>query len=672
MTTPEGTETADGCQSTAADYLHILKQYWGYDDFRGIQREIIESIGAGRDTLGLMPTGGGKSITFQVPALSMDGLCIVITPLIALMKDQMQHLRQIGIQATAIYSGLSHQEILTALDNCIFGGVKILYVSPERLSSEIFQTKLRRMKVSFITVDEAHCISQWGYDFRPSYLEIAKIRQLVNLKRSGKERIPILALTATATARVIEDIQKKLEFTEPNVYKMSFERKNLAYIVREVDDKESQLLHILNSVAGSAIVYVRSRRRTKEIADVLNTKLASSLSNPNSKQKIATYYHAGLDQSVRDARQIAWQNDEVRIMVATNAFGMGIDKPDVRLVIHMDCPSSIEAYFQEAGRAGRDGRKAYAVMIYNGNDRRKLEKRIDDTFPPKEYIQQVYEQLAYYFQMALGDGYGVTREFDIGLFCYSFKHFPTRVDSALKLLSRAGWIHYETDPDNATRIRFLLERDELYLLNDATPREEAVITTLLRTYSGLFTDYAYISIGRIARECNLTEDEVYQQLKALNHRRIVHFIPQRSTPTITYTQRREPSENITIPKSIYEDRRELFAKRIRAVWFYCENNETCRSRQLISYFGEENAHDCGQCDVCLKRATYSTKEKASAHAEAVAEAAETIIQWLKDGQEHLIKDLSTLHIPQDILSEALRHLLNEEVVAVDIANIYLP
>ena len=375
---------------------------------------------------------------------------------------------------------------------------------------------------------------------------------------------------------------------------------------------------------------------------------------------------------MRDARQTAWQNDEVRIMVATNAFGMGIDKPDVRLVIHMDCPSSIEAYFQEAGRAGRDGRKAYAVMIYNGNDRRKLEKRIDDTFPPKEYIQQVYEQLAYYFQMALGDGYGVTREFDIGLFCYSFKHFPTRVDSALKLLSRAGWIHYETDPDNATRIRFLLERDELYLLNDTTPREEAVITTLLRTYSGLFTDYAYISIGRIARECNLTEDEVYQQLKALNHRRIVHFIPQRTTPTITYLQRREPSENITIPKSIYEDRRELFAKRIRAVWFYCENNETCRSRQLISYFGEENAHDCGQCDVCLKRATYSTKEKASAHAEAVAEASETIIQWLKDGQEHLIKDLSTLNLPQDILSEALRHLLNEEVVAVDIANIYLP
>ena len=669
MTTPEGTETADGCQSTAADYLHILKQYWGYDDFRGIQREIIESIGAGRDTLGLMPTGGGKSITFQVPALSMDGLCIVITPLIALMKDQMQHLRQIGIQATAIYSGLSHQEILTALDNCIFGGVKILYVSPERLSSEIFQTKLRRMKVSFITVDEAHCISQWGYDFRPSYLEIAKIRQLVNLKRSGKERIPILALTATATPRVIKDIQKKLEFAKPNVFKMSFERKNLAYIVREAEDKPSQLLHILNSVAGSAIVYVRSRRRTKEIADILNEKLVSPLSNP--KQKIATYYHAGLDQSVRDARQTAWQNDEVRIMVATNAFGMGIDKPDVRLVIHMDCPSSIEAYFQEAGRAGRDGHKAYAVMIYNGYDRRKLEDRINDTFPTKEYIRQIYEHLAYFFQMALGDGYGVTREFDIGLFCYAFHHFPTRVDSALKILSRAGWIHYETDPENATRIRFLLERDQLYLLDQTTPREEAVITTLLRAYGGLFTDYVYISIGRIARECNLTEDEVYQQLKVLNHRRIVHFIPQRSTPTITYTQRREASENITIPKSIYEDRRELFAKRIRAVWFYCENNDTCRSRQLVSYFGEKNTHNCGQCDVCLERATFSTKEKASAHANAIAEASQTIIQWLNDGQRHLIKDLSTLQIPDKIMKVALRTLCDEEYVAAEGAYIYL-
>ena len=665
MITPDNSETDVGCQSQAADYLHILKTYWGYDDFRGIQREIIESIGAGHDTLGLMPTGGGKSITFQVPALSMKGLCIVITPLIALMKDQVQHLRQAGIQATAIYSGLSHQETLTALDNCIFGGVKILYVSPERLASEVFQKKLRRMNVSFITVDEAHCISQWGYDFRPSYLEIAKIRQLVNTKRSGKERIPILALTATATTRVIDDIQEKLEFAEPNVFKMSFERKNLAYIVRKTYDKYSQLLHILSSVRGSAIVYVRTRRRTKEIADLINARLSPD------NARLATYYHAGLDQSVRDERQTAWQNDEVRIMVATNAFGMGIDKPDVRLVIHMDCPSSIEAYFQEAGRAGRDGKKAYAVMLYNSNDRQKLEMRIASTFPPKEYIQQVYEHLAYYYQMALGDGYGVTREFDIDAFCCSFHHFPTRADAALKLLSRAGWIHYETDPENATRIRFLLEREQLYQLQETTPREEAVITSLLRNYGGLFTDYVYFSIARIARDCNLTDDEVYQQLKALNHRRIVHFIPQRSTPTITYTQRREATEDIVIPQSIYENRRDLFAIRIRAVWRYCENDDTCRSRQLISYFGEEKPHDCGQCDVCLHQTVYRTEEKASAHAEALAEASQTIIQSLNDGQRHQIKDLKTLQLPDDKLSAALRQLLDEELIVVDGNYIYL-
>ena len=357
------------------NYQEILKHYWGYDDFRGIQREIIESIGSGHDTLGLMPTGGGKSITFQVPALSMEGTCVVITPLIALMKDQVNNLRRRGIRAAAIYSGLTREEIIMTLENCIFGDIRILYVSPERLSSDLFQTKLRHMKVSFITVDEAHCISQWGYDFRPSYLEIAKIRKFL-------PNIPVLALTATATPQVVDDIQDRLSFQEKRVFRMSFERKNLAYVVRRTADKREELLHILSSMKGSAIVYARSRRRTKEFSDLINEAGIS-----------ATFYHAGLDSVVKDDRQKAWQEDKVRVMVATNAFGMGIDKPDVRLVVHIDCPDSTEAYFQEAGRAGRDGFKAYAVLLYNDSDKRKLEKRIADTFPENDYIREIYEHL---------------------------------------------------------------------------------------------------------------------------------------------------------------------------------------------------------------------------------------------------------------------------------------
>ena len=447
-------------------YQSLLKQYWGYDDFRGIQREIIESIGSGHDTLGLMPTGGGKSITFQVPALAQEGTCIVITPLIALMKDQVENLKRRGIRAAAIYSGLTREEIIITLENCIFGDIRILYVSPERLSSDLFQTKLRHMKVSFITVDEAHCISQWGYDFRPSYLEIAKIRKLV-------PEAPILALTATATPAVVQDIQEKLsrqssrpslpsQPSQPsfNLFTMSFERKNLAYVVRIATDKREQLLHILNSMKGSAIVYARSRKRTKEFAELLNEAGIT-----------ATFYHAGLDAVVKDERQRDWQQDKVRVMVATNAFGMGIDKPDVRLVIHMDCPDSIEAYFQEAGRAGRDGRKSYAVLLYNDADHRKLEKRIADTFPEKDYIRLVYEHLAYYYQIGVGSGYNHTFEFNIDEFCHTFHHFPIQVDSALKILNRAGYIEYTEEQDNQARVMFTVSRDDLYRLENNTPNE---------------------------------------------------------------------------------------------------------------------------------------------------------------------------------------------------------
>jgi ATP-dependent DNA helicase RecQ len=505
----------------SVNYQLILKKYWGYDDFRGIQREIIESIGSGHDTLGLMPTGGGKSITFQVPALAHEGTCIVITPLIALMKDQVENLRRRGIKAAAIYSGLTHEEIIITLENAIFGGIKLLYVSPERLSSELFQTKLRHMKVSFITVDEAHCISQWGYDFRPSYLQIAQIRKLV-------PDVPVLALTATATPQVVEDIQAKLIRKEKGekkkedsfaVFKMSFERKNLAYVVRQAEDKTEQLIHILKHVKGSAIVYARSRLRTKEFAQIISEAGIT-----------ATFYHAGLDASTKDERQREWQQNKYRVMVATNAFGMGIDKPDVRVVIHVDCPDSIEAYFQEAGRAGRDGFKAYAVLLYNRHDEAKLKKRITDTFPDKDYIRQVYEHLAFYYQIGVGSGYNHTFEFNIDKFCHNFGHFPIRVDSALKILQRAGYLEYTEEQDNKARVMFTVSRNDLYRLENNTPNEEAVITALLRNYGGLFTDYTFIDEAFLAQSTNLKPQQVYLILKSLSQRHILHFIPQKKDP----------------------------------------------------------------------------------------------------------------------------------------------
>ena len=565
----------------ADKFQSILQKYWGYPDFRGIQRNIIESIASGRDTLGLMPTGGGKSITFQVPALAQEGVCIVITPLIALMKDQVQHLREHGILADAIYADKSRSEILKTLDNAIFGGVKILYVSPERLASEMFQTKLRHIHVSFITVDEAHCISQWGYDFRPSYLQIASIREM-------KPGIPILALTATATPEVVDDIQERLHFKEKNVFKMSFERKNLAYVVREAEDKQGEMIHILQSVGGSAIVYARSRKRTKEMAQLL------------SQQGItATFYHAGLDPDVKDQRQKAWQKDEVRVMCATNAFGMGIDKPDVRVVIHIDCPDSLEAYFQEAGRAGRDGQKSYAVLLYNKHDELKLCKRVDDTFPPKELIQDIYEHLAYFYQIGVGSGQGKTFEFDIEKFCVTYKYFPTKVDAALRILERSGYLHYEDNPDGKARVMFLLGRNDLYQLDQLAPSQDAVVTALLRSYGSLFVDLTYIDETMIARQAELTIQQVYFALKSLAARHIIQFIPRRKIPFISYTRDRVDGDKVVIPKEVWESRREQYEKRIKSMIRYAKNDEVCRSRQLLAYFGEENDRDCKQCDVCL-------------------------------------------------------------------------
>lgn len=640
-------EESNGALNANDAFRQTLREYWGYPDFRGIQRDIIESISQGKDTLGLMPTGGGKSITFQVPALVMPGVCVVITPLIALMKDQVDHLRQKGIQAAAIYSGMSRREIITTLENCIFGGIKLLYVSPERLFSDIFKVKFKHMDVSFVTVDEAHCISQWGYDFRPSYLSIAEIRRL-------KPDTAILALTATATPKVIDDIQERLGFKQKNVFRMSFERSNLAYIVRETMDKYTELIHILNAVSGSAIVYVRSRKHASDMAQFLTSENIS-----------ATFYHAGLEPAIKNQRQNSWQQNEVRVIVATNAFGMGIDKPDVRLVLHIDCPDSIEAYFQEAGRAGRDGKKAFAVLLWNNGDRKKLNKRVAENFPEKDYIKEVYEDLAYYYQIGVGSGAGYSFVFEIDKFSRTFKHFPVQTHSALQILERAGYIHYEMEPEARARVMFKLGRNDLYRLDESSKFEDAVITALLRTYGGLFSNYVYIDEGLVAQEAGLTTQQVYVILKNLAQRNIIYFIPQRKTPFITYLQDRIDGEKVVLSKEIYEERKEQYVKRINAMQAYASNNEVCRSRQLLIYFGEKRHKDCEQCDVCLDH------ESPEPSNEQTKNAREAILNLLKDGERHHITELHKLNLPNKGLDVALEYLIHEEEINIDGSFIFL-
>ncbi len=628
-------------------YRDILRKYWGYDDFRGIQEDIIESIGNNRDTLGLMPTGGGKSITFQVPALAKEGICIVITPLIALMKDQVNNLRKRGILAAAIYSGMSHKEIVKTLDNCLYGDYKFLYVSPERLNTPLFQSKLHYMNVSFITVDEAHCVSQWGYDFRPSYLSIADIRKT-------KPNVAILALTATATEEVVDDIQDKLGFREKNVFRMSFERKNLTYVVRETADRDAETIHILNSVPGTAIVYTRSRKGTKDMSKLLNDNGIN-----------ATFYHAGLESAVRDQRQQQWQNGEVRVMVATNAFGMGIDKPDVRMVIHRECPDSLEAYFQEAGRAGRDGKRSWSVLLHNGHDDHKMRRRIADNYPDKDFIRNVYEHLAYYFQVALGFGIYQTFEFDLEKFCLVYRMFPVTVNSALQILDNAGYIEYDQDPENNARLKFLLERSELDRLNYLSPEEEKVITMMMRLYGGLFVDYVYIDEAVIACHTGMEQNTVYLILKSLSKQHIVHFIPQRKMPRITYLRDRVEMENVAIPKEVYEYRRAAMEKKIDAVVEYVNNDRECRSRQLLRYFGEKPKHDCGRCDVCVSQA--GKPEKGN-----IEKATEVLREFLADGKFHEFHELNTLRIPEKLLDAAIDRMIEEEELTVKANKIRKP
>ena len=563
-------------------YLEILKQYWGYDSFRGIQEQIIESIGSGRDTLGLMPTGGGKSITFQVPALAMDGVCLVITPLIALMKDQVRKLREYGIKAAAIHTGMKRDEIIAVMENCIFGGYKFLYVSPERLSSDLFRTKLRHLKICLLTVDESHCISQWGYDFRPSYLTIADIRKEL-------PDVPVLALTATATPQVTDDIQDKLGFREKNVISMSFFRENLSYVVRKTENKLMELKHILDHVPGSGIVYVRNRAATREVADFLNAEGIP-----------ATNYHAGLDQVVKDERQRAWTDNRYRVVVATNAFGMGIDKPDVRTVIHMDIPSSIEAYFQEAGRAGRDGLRSYAVLLHSPGDKRTVSKRISDNFPKEDFIRDVYEKLGFYYEMAVGDGCGCTFSFSLGEFC---KHFSLPVlptDSALRILTRMGYIEYVDEMDYSARLLFTSGRDDLYRMHQDKVTDN-VMNIILRNYSGIFTDYAYIDEHLICSRAGIDREQLYTTLMNLQSQGVVRYVPERRTPVIIWTRDRIDTHLLRFDPEVYAMRKEEFKERIGAMMEYVTRETGCRSVMLLKYFGEHQKKPCMCCDLCQEK-----------------------------------------------------------------------
>lgn len=563
----------------------ILKQYWGYDSFRPLQEEIIASVLSGHDTLGLLPTGGGKSITFQVPAISLGGLCIVITPLISLMKDQIDHLTEKGIKAASVFMGMTHQEVLETYERVILQKYQFLYLSPERLETQLFKAKLQYMDVRLLVVDEAHCISQWGYDFRPPYLRIKDFRQLL------PANTPCLALTATATNIVVEDIKDKLAFKkDANTYKASFERPNLIYHVAKVEDKLGKMLELLSCLKeGAAIVYVRSRKKTKEVADTLVREGFS-----------ANFYHAGLSAKEKEERQEQWMVGNTPIIVATNAFGMGIDKPNVRLVIHLDLPSSPEEYFQEAGRAGRDLQHSDAWILTDRKDKLNLMKHLADEYPEREYVRMVYQRLANFFQIAIGAGYNSMFEFDIMRFCWAYKLAVSPVYYALKLLQQAGYIVYNEEPDRHSRLMFTCSRESLYHLDKYDKDSQKVINSILRLYTGVFADYVFIREEDIMAKTGLDQQQLYQQLLLLSRHHILHYVPARQTPAIIYLTPRLENEEIRISHYIYEDRKARQEQRINAMINYIDNDEECRMVQLLKYFGEDIDHTCQKCDVCNK------------------------------------------------------------------------
>ncbi|MBO4577620.1 MAG: RecQ family ATP-dependent DNA helicase [Paludibacteraceae bacterium] len=570
--------------------LEALHTYFGYDDFRPMQQDIIESVLAGKDTLALLPTGGGKSLCFQVPTLVMadnnsegEGLCLVITPLIALMKDQVANLRQRNILATAIYTGMSREEQRIAFDNCLYGPYRFLYVSPERLESDEFLKRVIQLPICMIAVDEAHCISQWGYDFRPSYLRIAEIREHV--------QAPILALTATATPEVVDDIQQRLGFAETNVFRTSFARPNLHYVVRHTEDKPGQLLHILERVPGSAIVYVRNRKRTRELSEYINSQLSAV-----SGQQSADYYHAGLPTTERAAKQQAWKDGNTRIIVCTNAFGMGIDKPDVRLVIHYDLPDSIEAYFQEAGRAGRDGEQAWCVLLHAPKDSVIVKQRIGNNYPPQEEVERVYQLLCDYLTIGLGSGRDATFAIDVEQFCTDMHLSFLTTYASLQLLTNAGYISYTDEQDLQPRVRIVLDKEALYQLEES-PFQERLLSALMRRYSGIFTDAQFIHLSRLAEDLGSTEFAVNSSLVALAKQHIIRYIPAQRVSMVHFPVPRQNTASLS--DNVYADRKQIFERNLQAMLEYAENDHYCRSQLLLGYFGEQDAPLCGMCDICI-------------------------------------------------------------------------
>ena len=613
--------------------LDVLKKYWGYDAFRPLQQEIIESVLAGRDTLGLMPTGGGKSITFQVPTMAMDGMALVVTPIISLMKDQVDRLRSLRIKATYLYAGLTRAEVNRTYDKCLYGNYKFLYVSPERLQSQAFMERLRQMPVSLIVVDEAHCISQWGYDFRPSFLRIAQVRTLF-------PQVPVLALTATATPVVVEDIQRCLAFKQPNVFSMSFARSNLSYVVRPTEEKVTELIHILSSVPGSAIVYVRSRKRTKQICDEINRAGIH-----------ADYYHAGLYVEDKEDKQNKWTSDECRVMVATNAFGMGIDKPDVRLVVHVDIPNSLEEYYQEAGRAGRDGKRSYAVLLVKHTDQRTLRRHITEAFPDKDFIRSVYERVGNFLGVSLGEGYQQMYDFNFNLFCRTFDLPVLPTHNALKILTQAGYIEFVEEIETQSRVMIHARKDELYDLDTTTPGADQVLQAILRIYTGLFADYVFINEDVIAFRTGLDQETIYKSLLELTRMRILHYVPRKRTPYIIYTTSREEPKHVLIPKTVYEDLRDRMTSRVEATINYAYSDTGCRERMLLSYFGENKADECGHCDLCIDRRKRGDHEP--------VDVQQGILYMAGLRPRRLEEFLNTLSFPKDEILSTLSFLVDE-------------
>ncbi len=558
----------------------ILSRFWGFEKFRPLQEEIILSVLSGKDTLALMPTGGGKSITFQVSAMAMEGICIVITPLIALMKDQVDQLHKRKIKAVAIHSGMTSYEIDVALNNCVFGGFKFLYVSPERLTTQLFCTRVRDMNVNLLAVDEAHCISQWGYDFRPSYLEINALREIL-------ENVPVLGLTATATPEVCKDIQERLGFSQPNLLQKSFHRENLDYLVIQTEDKKRELVRIAKDLEGCGIVYVRNRKKSQELASLLMENEVS-----------ASHYHAGLKQSLRDERQQLWWENRFRIMVATNAFGMGIDKPDVRFVIHMDLPDGPEAYFQEAGRAGRDEKHASAILFYGQSDRTRAKQRIATNFPGISKVREVYKALCNYLQIPHGSGHGQSYDFELGDFLHQFKFSAMVAHSSIQILSREGYLVLTEAFHNPSRIKFRVQRDGLYNFQVKHGDFDGFIKLLLRSYSGLFSQFVRIDESLLARRSGLPLVKVNNYLKVLSSRQIIQYIPRKEIPVLTFLEERLDDKNLLINPERYKFRKDRYVRRMGEMLRYASSDNLCRNQFLLSYFGQLDTPRCGRCDVC--------------------------------------------------------------------------